>query len=72
MASEIDAAFGDVNEIIGLDGDVIADFAFVHEIKKTGERGQSSQFSFRKLEENEKQSLLKTLSEDESFSTWLK
>jgi hypothetical protein len=51
---------------------VIADFAFVHEIKKTGERGQSSQFSFRKLEENEKQSLLKTLSEDESFSTWLK
>jgi hypothetical protein len=51
---------------------VIVDFAFVHTIKKTSEHSQSSSFSWRKLEDQEKQDLLKTLAGDESFASWLK
>ncbi len=50
---------------------VIADYVFVHEIHKTAENHQQSNIRFRRITQDEKDALMKEVSSDERFSSWM-
>jgi hypothetical protein len=49
---------------------VIADFAFVQTITKTGEHAQRTEFSFRRITQQEKEGLMQAFRNDGRFSSW--
>ena len=50
---------------------VIADFVFVHTMRKTGDNAQSSRFDFRAITPQEKDDLMAALKEDGRLDSWM-